>query len=61
MQANHAGAERLVQHLRVGGIVAEIRHNQCVVVVAPVDRRQCTGARASEQALRQLFGLADPK
>lgn len=30
------------------------------MVVACVDRRQGTGARMSEQALRQFFGFTDP-
>ena len=61
MNANHASSECLQQYLAIGGIVTEIRDDQRIVVVAPVNRRQRAGARTSKQALRQLFGLADPE
>ena len=59
LKANHARTKGLQQHLGIGRIVAEIRDDQRIVIVAAIDRRQRAGTRTSKQALRQLFGLAD--
>lgn len=38
---------------------AEVRDNQCVVIVTSIDRRQRACPRVSNQVLRQLFGFAN--
>src|SRR5215208_6390602 len=61
LQPDHARSKRLQQHLGIGRIIAEIRHNERIVVVAPIDRRQRARPRTTEQVLRQFFGLANPE
>jgi hypothetical protein len=40
MKPNHAPPERFLQHLAVGDIIANVGDDQCVVVMAPIDRSQ---------------------
>ena len=59
LQANHARAKRLEQHLGVGRVVAQVRDDQRIVVVTAIDRRQRARARTAIKSLRQLFELSD--
>src|SRR5262245_30755508 len=58
-KANHAWTKRLKQHLGVARVVAEIRNNESIVIIAAIDRGERAGTRTSVKSLRQLLGLLD--
>ena len=57
LKANHARTKRLVQHLGVGGVVAEIRDNETLGIIAAVDRCERTGTRTS---IKTFAGVRGP-
>ena len=57
VNADHASAERLDRQLGIACITAEIRDDQGVAMISPVDHRKGAGALTANQFLRQLFGL----
>src|SRR5947208_16169014 len=59
LKADHPGTKCLEQHLDIGRIVAEVRDNQRIAMVAAVNRRQRARPRASKQTLRQFFDVAN--
>src|SRR3974390_955331 len=61
MDANHARAKGLNQLLSIAGVVAQVRDDQRVAVVARVNPGQGTGALTAIESLRQFIELRDAK
>ena len=57
LKANHARTKRLVQHLAIGRVVAEICDNDSIGLIAAIDHCERTGTRTSIKPLRELVGL----
>jgi hypothetical protein len=57
LNANHARTKRLVHHLGVGRVVAEICDNESVAIIAAIDRCELARTRTSIKPLPELVGL----
>jgi hypothetical protein len=53
----YARAKRLVQHLSIGRIAAEIGNNESLGIIVAVNRREIASARTPIRSLRELVGL----
>ena len=59
LQPDDAPAKRLVQHLGIGRVIAQVGDDQRIVVMATINVRQRARASAAIQTLRQLFQFGD--
>jgi hypothetical protein len=57
LKANHARAKRLVQHLSIGRVVAEICNNESLGIIVAIDRCKLAGTRTPIRSLPELVGL----
>jgi hypothetical protein len=57
LKANHTRAKRLVQHLSIGRIFAEICNDESLGFIVAVDRRELAGTRSPVRSLREPVGL----
>src|SRR5262249_36905910 len=57
VNANHARTKRLLQHLGVGRVVAEICDNESIGIIAAINRRERAGTCTSIKPLRELLEL----
>ena len=59
VKPDQAGAKSLKQILGIAYIIAEIGHDQGIVVVAAIDCQKCTGPLAAVKTEREFAELAD--